>query len=328
MNSDSESLQYQLLNMLLADVADNSENIGLESKEIKRVDNNHLETAAKQMVGDFESVQTPETFQLGDIPTVQERFQAVLKRRLQIQVENHPPLFPWESQLQEYPDCVDNPSLNIVPAWGWTAQQYKLNLPTSIPEKVFQELLAKCQGLLASSLPLGAKLVQAVESLFPDNSQDLNNLAGLVLRSTSSRSPESLTMIANGESDYSQLQPRQQMALSLLAAKQLLENLKLNVSATNPVVQRQWLTSVGELSVQVELQFQGQQTKLVVQTELPAKGLVKLQGPDAHAMAQSDNPGLLSMELSCTQNKQDYTLAIEIEGIEQQALLFVITPTI
>ena len=327
MNSDSESLQYQLLNIFLADNANNCRGMGLESKEVNRVDD-FLKTAAKPMVGDFESVQTPETFQLGDIPTVQERFQAVLKRRLQIQVENQPPLFPWESQLQEYPDCVDKPSLNFVPAWGWSAQQYKLNLPTSMPEKIFQELLARCQGLVASSVPLGAKLVQAVESLFPDNSQDLNNLAGLVLRSTSSRSPESLTMMSNGESDYSQLQPRQQMALSLLAAKQLLEDLNLHVCASNPVVQRQWLTSVGELSIQVELQFHDQQTKLVVQTDLPTKGIVKLQGHDAHAMAQSAHPGLLSMELSCTQSQQNYTLAIELEGVEQQALLFVITPTI
>ncbi|MDJ0797005.1 MAG: PatU [Calothrix sp. MO_167.B12] len=327
MNSDSESLQYQLLNMLLADVADDSEYIGLVNKEINRVDN-LLETAATPMVGDFESVQTPETFQLGEIPTVQERFQAVLKRRLQIQIENHPPLFPWESQLQEYPDCVDNPSVNLVPSWGWAAQQYKLNLPTSMPDQVFQELLAKCQGLIASSLPLGAKLVQAVESLFPDNSQDLNDLAGLVLRSTSSRSSESLKMMANVDSDYSQLQPRQQMALSLLAAKQLLENLNLSVSTTNPVVQRQWLTSAGELSVQVELQRQGQLTKLAVQTELPTKGIIKLQGDDAHAMAKSAHPGLLSVELSCTQSQQNYTLAIELEGIKQQALLFSITPTI
>jgi hypothetical protein len=327
MNSDSESLQYQLLTILLADIANESEYIGLINKEINRVDD-LLETAATPMVGDFESVGTPQTFQLGEIPTVQERFQAVLKRRLQVQIENHPPLFPWESQLQEYSDCVDNPSLNFVPGWGWNAQQHKLNLPTSIPEKVFQELLAKCQGLIASSLPLGAKLVQAVESLFPDGSQDLNDLAGLVLRSTSSRSSESLVMMSNADSDYSQLQPRQQMALSLLAAKQLLDNLNVNVSTTNPVVQRQWLTSTGELSVQVELQRQGELTKLVVQTELPAKGIVKLQGNNAHAMAQSACPGLLSVELSCTPNQQNYTLAIELEGIEQQALLFVITPTI
>ena len=130
MNSDSETLQYQLLNLLLADIHDACQDTGLPSKEINRVDN-LLETATTSMVGDFESVTTPETFQLGEIPTVQERFQAVLKRRLQIQIENHPPLFPWEYQLQEYPDCVDNKtSLKFIPD--------KLNLPISIPENIFQ----------------------------------------------------------------------------------------------------------------------------------------------------------------------------------------------
>jgi hypothetical protein len=326
MNSDSESLQYQLLTMLLADIADDSEYIGLTSKEINRVEN-PTTTAANSMVGDFESVSTPTTFQLGEIPTVQERFQAVLKRRLQVQIENHPPLFPWESQLQEYPDCVDNPSLNFVPGWGWNAQQQRLNLPISIPEKVFQELLTKCQGLVTSSLPLGAKLIQAVESLFPDNYHDLNDMAGLVLRSTSSRSSDSLAIASNVDADYSELQPHQQMALSLLTAKQLLESLNVSVSATNPVVQRQWLTSTGELSVQVKLQNQDKFSKLVVQADLPSKGIVKLQGNNAHAMAKSEHPGLLSVELSCTQNQQSYTLAVELEGIAQQALLFVITPT-
>ncbi|CDN11023.1 PatU [Richelia intracellularis] len=280
------------------------------------------------MVGDFESVTTPENFQIGEIPTVQERFQAVLKRRLQVQIEHHPPLFPWESQLQEYPDCVDNPSLNFVPSWGWNAQQHKLNLPISIPEKLFQELLTKCQGLVASSLPLGAKLVQAVESMFPENYHELNDVAGLVLRSSSSRSAEPLAIMPNVDADYGELQPRQQMALSLLTAKQLLETLNVSVSATNPVVQRQWLTSNGELSVQVELQSSAEFLKLVVNTDLPCKGIVKFQSNNAHAMAQSEHPGCLNVELSCTQNQQNYTLAIELEGIEQQALLFVITPTI
>ncbi|TAF09903.1 MAG: PatU, partial [Nostocales cyanobacterium] len=48
-----------------------------------------------------------QTFELGEIPTVQERFQAVIKRRLQIEIQNHPPLFPWESQIVEYPEFVE-----------------------------------------------------------------------------------------------------------------------------------------------------------------------------------------------------------------------------
>ncbi|MFN7657546.1 MAG: PatU, partial [Dolichospermum sp.] len=133
-------------------------------------------------------------------------------------------------QLGEYPDCVEEQSLGLVPVWGWTVHQSKLNLPIPLPDQVFWQLLAKCQLLLTSSIPLGAKLVQVVESMFPMDTQSINDLAALVLRS-SYRSADTLTA-PNIESEYFDLLPRQQMALSLMAAKQLLENLTLPISVT------------------------------------------------------------------------------------------------
>ncbi|GAX37084.1 hypothetical protein NIES3585_31240 [Nodularia sp. NIES-3585] len=269
----------------------------------------------------------PQTFQLGEIPTVQERFQAVLKRRLQIEVENQPPLFPWESQIVEYPEFVAERSLALSPNWGWIAQQSKLNLPIPLPEKVFQELLAKCQGLITSSLPLGAKLVQVVEGFFPNESQTINDLAGLVLRSTY-RSVNTADTMAEIQDDYSDLQPRQQMALSLLAAKQLLDNLTLPVSSANPVVERQWLTSAGTLTLRVEYQYQDQLTQLSVNCKLPAPGILKLQGNGNQAVAKSATPGHLSVELYCDQPSPTYTLEVDFPELDQQPLLFVISPTI
>lgn len=255
---------------------------------------------------------------------MQERFQAVLKRRLKDHIQNHPPLFPWETQLVDYPDYVDNHSMTLVPVWGWAAQQSKLNLPIPLPEKIFQQLLEKCQVLVTCSLPLGTKLVQVVEGFFPNDSQTLNDLASLVLRSPY-RSVDSLEM-PNLDSSYSDLQPHQQMALSLLAAKQLLDNLTLPISATNPVVERQWVASVGVITLKVEYQFQGDKALLQVQGELPAKGVLKLTGDTSQAMAQSSSPGRLSVELYCTPN-QTYTLEVELIEIDGQPLLFVITPT-
>ncbi len=269
----------------------------------------------------------PQTFQLGEIPTVQERFQAVLKRRLQIEVENQPPLFPWESQLVEYPEFVEERSLALSPNWGWIAQQSKLNLPIPLPEKVFQELLAKCQGLITSSLPLGAKLVQVVEGFFPNESQTINDLAGLVLRSTY-RSVNTADTMPEIQDDYSDLQPRQQMALSLLAAKQLLDNLTLPVSSANPVLERQWLTSAGTLTLRVEYQSQDQMTHLSVNCKLPAPGILKLQGNGNQAVAKSATPGHLSVELYGNQQTPVYTLEVDFPEIDQQPLLFVISPTI
>ncbi|QLE55126.1 PatU [Nostoc sp. TCL26-01] len=258
---------------------------------------------------------------------MQERFQAVLKRRLQIHIENHPPLFPWENQIVEYPDYIEEPSLTLVPNWGWLAQQSKLNLPVTLPEKVFRELLERCQQMVTSSLPLGAKLVQVVENLFPSESQAINDIAGLVLRSTY-RSADTVEAIPSIESDYLDLGSRQQMALSLLAAKQLLDNLTLPVSPTNPVVERLWLTSVGALTLRVEYYSQGDVTQLVVHSDLPTPGILTLQGNGTLAMAQSTSPGALSVELCCKQLQPTYTLEVDCPELDQPPLVFVINPTI
>jgi hypothetical protein len=262
---------------------------------------------------------------------VQEHFQAVLKRRLQIQIQNHPPLFPWETQLKEYPDYTDNPSVAMIPAWGWMQARTSLNLPIDLPERVFRQLLEKCQALVTSSLPLGAKLVQAVESLFPDDQHTINDLAGLVLR-TPYRSADTLETMPNLDSEYAELQPRQQMAVSLLAAKQLLDNLTLPISATNPLVERQWLTSAGAIALKVEYQSQGSVSKLCVRSNLPAKGILRVVGSGTEAMAQSSAPGSLSVEISYSatpsQPRQTYSLEIHLTELGEKPLTFLILPTL
>jgi hypothetical protein len=254
---------------------------------------------------------------------VQERFQAVLKRRLQVEIQDHPPLFPWESQLVDYPEFVEEPSIALVPAWGWLAQQSKLNLPVPLPDKIFQQLMDKCQLLLTSSLPLGPKLVQAVESFFPEDYQLINDVAGMVLR-TSYRSVDALETIPNIQRDYSDLQPRQQMALSLMAAKQLLENLTLPISFANPVIEQQWQTNAGTLIIRVELQSLGKLIKLRVHSELPTTGVLILHGNGTQAIASSGDANKASLELDCQPTNQTYTLEVECPELEQQPLLLAI----
>ncbi|MBD2164479.1 PatU [Calothrix membranacea FACHB-236] len=325
MNSDSESFHHQLLSLVLADDVTTTEFSSVDCQEINGVENPLKQTAGfeggKQELGG-----TPQTFQLGEIPTVQERFQAVIKHRLQLQIQNRPPLFPWETQLVDYPDYADEPSVAFVPAWGWIAQQSKLNLPIALPESIFRQLLEKCQLLLTSSLPLGAKLVQAVEELFPShNPQTLNDIAGLVLRSGTSRSIDALEAMPNLQSDYSDLREPQQMALSLLTVKQLLDTLTIPISLTHPVVEREWLTSAGILKLKIE--YQSQRGKLRVQGELPTRGIFQLQGDATQAVAQSSNTGSLVVELPCQQINQTYTLEVDFPEIDQQPLVFVINPT-
>lgn len=322
MNSDTESLQNQLLAWLLADNASTEEDFLVESEEINGATNSSENTASTS--GASESDPMPSLFQLGEIPAVQTRFQAVLKRRLQNQIQDNPPLFPWETQLMDYPDYIDNTSMSWVPAQGWAAQQSKLSLPISMPEKVFQQLLARCQELLTFPVPLGAKLVGAVESLFPNEPQTLNDLAGMVLRSPY-RSADTLERVAVVEGSYSDLQPRQQMALSLLAAKQLLENLTLTVDAAASVVEKQWLTNVGTVTLRVK--YHQVAEKLSVEAQLPLQGNLKLGGDGQQVVAESSFQGIVSLELNSVQQGENYTLAVELEDMDTQPLTFAIIPT-
>jgi hypothetical protein len=255
---------------------------------------------------------------------VQERFQAVLKRRLQSQFESHPPLFPWETQITDYPECADEPVIALVPTWGWTNQQFDLDLPMPLPDSIFRQLLEKCQALLTSPALLGPKLIQAVEGFFPKESRIiLNELAGLVLTGAT-RSKKLKLPSVDGE--YSHLQPRQQMLLSLLAAKQLFESLTLSVSSKQPL-ERQWLTRAGRLNLSVEYHCQQQVGKLRVQGELPSQGVIKLQGKDSFTLAETSTLGALSVELNCVQPNETYTLTIQFKDMDQQPLLFAIIPT-
>ncbi|MEM1394667.1 MAG: PatU [Cyanobacteria bacterium P01_D01_bin.116] len=322
MNSDTESLQNQLLAWLLAEDATTEEDFLVESEEINGAKTNSTNTASTS--GASESENMPYPFQLGEIPAVQTRFQAVIKRRLQNQVQDNPPLFPWETQLVDYPDYIDNSSMSWVPAWVWSAQQSKLSLPIPMPEKVFQQLLARCQELLTFPVPLGAKLVGAVESLFPNEAQTINDLAGMVLR-TPYRSADTLEKSKTVEGSFSDLQPRQQMALSLLAAKQLLENLTLTVDASQDVLQKQWLTDVGNVTLRVKYNQTAQ--KLVVEAQLPHKGSLKLGEGVCCVFAESSESGIVSLELNSVQQGVTYTLAVELQDMDTQPLTFAIVPT-
>ena len=323
MNSDTESLQNQLLAWLLAEDASTEEDFLVESEEINGAKTNSTNTASTSGASESEDMPYPFQFQLGEIPAVQTRFQAVLKRRLQNQIQDNPPLFPWESQLVDYPDYVDSPSIAWVPAWGWAAQQSKMSLPIPMPEKIFQQLLARCQELLTFPMPLGAKLVGAVESLFPSEAQALNDLAGMVLMSPH-RSADTLEKSTTLEGSFSDLQPRQQMALSLLAAKQLLENLTLTVDAAQEVVNREWLTDVGTVTLRVK--YDADAEKLIVEAQLPSKGNLKLEGETTSAVATSTSR-IVNLELNSVVPGASYTLSVELQDMDTQPLTFAIVPT-
>lgn len=268
----------------------------------------------------------------GEIPAVQERFHALLKRRLQIEIERHPPLFPWETEIQSY-GAERSDYETSVPAVGqlsrngpWIQHLTQLNLPVVMPEAVLAQLFKQCQQMVQSSLREGAKLVLAVEDLFPGQDPALHYLAGLVMASPvrSGGSATALPIDPTYPSSYESAETTQQMVLSLLAAQQILDALTLTVSADKSL-QYQWLTAAGPLSLQVDYcPLALPPNSLRIQGSFPQGGNLTLRGNNLIAIAQRANAGSLSVELLDLGATQTCRLEMRLSEYEQEALVFVI----
>lgn len=262
---------------------------------------------------------------LGEMPTVQNRFQAILKRRLQVEIERHPPLFPWETEFSDYePDRADVADTWVPPVRIWMPQLSNLSLPVVMPEAVMAKLLDACSEAVYSRRQLGAKLVNAVENLFPDQFSSLNQLAGMVLLYPS-RSGDRGAAFAGS---YETAATEQQMTLALLAAKEIISALTVPISATQTPVERQWETSCGVVTVQADYQIQDGVPKLHVSGRLPRGGSLTLRTPQATAVSQRTYPGYLSVESYDLQPNQSYPLEIRFHDSEQTPLIFAICPTL
>lgn len=241
------------------------------------------------------------SFQSGDT-TVQDRFHTVIQRRLRAEIERNPPRFPWETGAYRYDDAPE--------ASVWSAQLQQLNLPIALPEPVLARLFEQCQAAAQLGLREGAKLVQAVESLFPGETQTLNQLAAVVMAS-----PTRGTAALRGAaypSDYETASPTQQMTLSLLAARTILESLSLTVSSDSPV-SRQWLATVG--AVVLEASYDAATQRLHLSAQLPIAGSLRLQGSQAQTSAQRDSAGLVSITLP-NPDDQPYQLEVALSDAE------------
>jgi hypothetical protein len=246
----------------------------------------------------------------GDILAVQDRFYALLKHRLQSEIQLNPPLFPWESSLAEYQDDVpaaDTAVLSGLTARSlWLAQLRRLALPVALPDAVLAQLLNHCQTLANAPLREGAKLVQAVESLFPGELRALNQLAGFVMVSPARSGYVSLQERLGGDLpiDYEAALPTQQMVLSLLAAREILNSLTINVSPQQPESRYEWVTDAGVLILQTQYQVEQGVATLRINGTLPCGSRLELRAAGRRAMAECLDAGQLSVELTdlnCTQ---------------------------
>ncbi|NES68861.1 MAG: hypothetical protein F6K24_28355 [Okeania sp. SIO2D1] len=197
--------------------------------------------------------------------------------------------------------------------WG------KLNIP--LTETVFAQLLQSCQDLVPSDLLPGSKLVRAVDSLFPNQSQSLNDLAGLVLVG-GTRDGE---LISNYITAYNTATQKQQMLLSLLAAQEIISSLSLTCHLNQSVTKREWQTALGCLTIEAEYYIPEDRSSacLRIKGQLPEAASFQLQGREVQATTQRSDPGTLCVELFDPQPEQTYQLIIKFLNWEQ-SLKFVV----
>ncbi|NET54853.1 MAG: hypothetical protein F6K47_01185 [Symploca sp. SIO2E6] len=276
------------------------------------------------------------------MPIVQDRFEALLKRRIQFEIERHPPLFPWETEISDYEsERVTSYSEEKVlqffpgavtrdvapPTRLWMPQLSNLALPISLPENVLGQLLNACSQAMSSQRQLGAKLVNAVENLFPNQLPVLNQMAGMVLIASSPGrgGSSSLEQLKSLPSSYETAAAEQKMLLALLAAKEIISTLTVSISSTQTPVKRQWQTAAGVVKVQAEYKMEEEVSLLRVLTYLPKGGSLTLHTPEVSATAQRAYPGYLSVELFDLEPNQTYPLTIRFHDSEETPLVFSIS---
>lgn len=352
MNHDSEAIQrtfLKLLQELIPDVSTADVEAALRNLEPTDDDIDHQDSVnfhsssvdtsgiSGQSTAESLTSQKKSSLEFGETPAVQDRFYALLKRRLETEIQRNPPLFPWESELHDY---EPNPGYSAVgsgtvpqaeiaaagkvPAWLWNNQLQTFNLPITVPDAILAQLFQQCREVVHSALLDGVKLVRAVEGLFPDQAQALNHLAGMVITSPARSGTDASQLAEAGlPRSYEEAVPTQQMVLSLLAAREILGALTLSVSPSQPIVERQWLTELGALTLRAEYE-PGQSSRLRVEGTFPCGGSMTLQGNGLQAIAQRPDAGALSAELLDQQANQLCSLEIQFAGQEQDPLVFAI----
>jgi hypothetical protein len=263
-------------------------------------------------------------FRLGDISVISERSQTILKSRLRTEIEHHPPLFPWETEIVDYePDgptrSIDFPQGHLVPSIfngksprnqiGFWAVHLspQINGLVTMPQEVLTQLLEQCTSAVTSNLREWAKLVDVVEkTLFPGRHWELNQIANRLSIAQQHRSSIAIdplgkekTREIKGSICYEVATPSQQMLMSLLAAQEIMGNLTLELSSTQPRVEREWLTAAGLLTLELEYYApkRNGSSEIKVRATLPCGGSVSLRNDRSQTKSERSNAGNLSVEL-------------------------------
>ncbi len=298
-------------------------------------------------------------FTLGDMSVISERFQTILKSRLKTEIEHHPPLFPWETEILDYePDGIDFPQGHKVPDLSngksprnqigfWTVNlSPQINGLVTMPQEVLTQLLEQCTQAVTSNLREWAKLVDVVEkTLFPGRHWELNQIANRLSIAQQHRSSIAIDPLGKektgeikGSICYEVATPNQKMLMSLLAAQEIMGNLTLELSSTQPRVEREWLTAAGLLTLELEYYApkRNGSSEIKVRATLPCGGSVSLRNDQSQTKSERSNAGTLSVELLVSEAiasanrdlNRNYLLEVRLQNSEpnswENALTFAV----
>ena len=250
---------------------------------------------------------------------MQERFESLIKQRLLAEYENNPPLFPWETEVSEYPaevlelEAVTNSATAEVSA-TWGAYVSTLKVPGLLPQAVLTTLFERCQEIARTPVKQGVRLVRAVESLFPQQTDLLEPIANMVLvpayRSGETTKAAVTQELANVAGGYDSALPEQQIALSMLAAQEILGALTLSVSTDHSEDSRRWVVPIGVL----ELSATYINDQLIISAVLPSGGTICLCDGEVEKAVSRQTPGSLSLVLSSVEAHKTHQLKVSLQS--------------
>lgn len=202
-----------------------------------------------------------------------------------------------------------------------------LKVPGLLPAALMNTLLERCQKIARSPIKQGVRLVRAVEDLFPESSDMLEPIANMVLvpayRSGQATQDAVIQQLASAAGGYESALPEQQMALSMLAAQEILGALTFSVSADKPCIQRSWITTVGALELTVSYEISDESTALKVMAILPDGGEMRLCDGDVEKLALRSQPGTLDLALAEPTIGKTYVMEVSLQA-EEHSLNFAI----
>jgi hypothetical protein len=335
-NKDAEAFEHWFLNWLLPEEFSESTKGGEEENFDPPNDINNLSMELELDSIDPLELEDIELFcennellALGERPMLENRVQTLLKERFKMKFENERklPLFPWEDKIEDYQ--AEYPDVEF-PRWvptkhTWTAQMHnlrwgRLSIPTT--ENVFAQLLDSCQNLVLSQMQDGAKMVMAVDGLFPGKSKLLNDMSNQVLLGARRDSLDPSLIPHN----YEDANSYQQMLLSLLAAKDIINSLTITCRPNQATLPHRWETAMGTMTLEAEYEVSENDSHrcLRVKATMPAAGKLQLKGTETVVSQERTEKGVLEVQLLNPQPNQTYELNVGFHNCSVKPLRFAV----